>query len=232
MSSTQPTSADKFANGVTAFFFLNVNFILQMLYFLLLVTGFSAAVGLVFVLIGLPMLSFMFAAARKLAIFDHQFSAGMLGLRPAPIQDTFDPRGRGLLGTLGAYLSSTFTWQSLFYHFIKFLFSIVTFSLIWTLFPIWILEIILNVVGINTGQLIARMIHALAITSQRISDVFLVENAPNMREPYEKPKREFEDDDLFMEKPKRDARYLMDDEPEVAYYIDDEGEIVRRLEKR
>lgn len=227
-----PTSqAHHIAKGVNSFFYLNINFILSMIYFSLLVSGFTLAFGLIFILIGLPLFAFMIAAMRKLAIFDRQFSAAMIGRTVPPMQDPIPAVQGGLLTRLRAYLTSPFTWQSGFYMLLKFMLSSVTFTIAWTLFPFWLLELILNSIGIDTGQIIARMMFWLAWGSQVISDVFIGENLDMSNSTAEKPKRRA-DRAGEEEKPKRETGYRLDENLESVYYLDDEGEIVQRVEKR
>lgn len=222
--------AQHLAKGMTSFFFLNINFILSSIYFSLLISGFALAFGLIFILIGLPLIAFMIAATRKLAIFDRQFSNAMLGQPVTPLDDPMPFVEGGLLARLSAYLASPFTWQSAFYMFLKFPISVTTFSIAWSLFPFWLLELLLNFVGMDTGQIIARMMTLMASGSQAISDVFIGENLETTAEVDAKPKRQStarEADDLG----EKTKRRILEDTPESVYYLDDEGEIVQRLEK-
>lgn len=227
---TSDTQAHHLAKGMTGFFYLNINLLMSSIYFSLLISGFALAFGLSFVLIGLPLFAFMIAMTRKLAVFDHQFSNAMLRRPIAQIHDPMPLVNGGLLTRLRAYFASPFTWQSAFYMFLKLPISATTFSIAWSLFPFWLLELVLNFIGIDTGQIIARMMSLLASGSQAISDVFIGENLETAAEFVEKPKRDADVPDAFEagEKPKR---RVLDDDPESIYYLDDEGEIVQRLQK-
>ncbi len=226
----EQTSGQSLASGLNSFFFLNIDFFMTVLYFALLVSGFALAFGLSFILIGIPLFAFMLAAMRRIAMFDRQLVTGILR-KPTPRFDPdIQPQRCDLLGYIMAQLTNPFTWQSAFYVFGKFMLTTMTFSLAWSVFPFFILEaLILMPLGITNGLVTSAILRLMAGAIDGFGRVLIDDNAADAQAL--KPKRQsgyYEDDATeLLEKPKRRERLVGVDEPEVAYYIDDEGEIVR-----
>jgi hypothetical protein len=173
-----------------------------------LVAGFATAIGLSFVLIGLPLLLFMLASARKTAAMDRQLMAAILGHTAQEVEDDLNLRGANLGERLGAHLGSLTTWRSLLYLLLQLPIGCLTLMTAFTLLPFIALEVlILAPLTIDMRLLTVRILHGVATGLYRFNGLLL---------PTRKRKRA--PDSLH-------NRLEAEDDGEVAYYLDDDGEI-------
>lgn len=194
-------------------------FFLGTFYFMLLVSGYASAIGLSLVLIGIPLLLFTLASTRVLADIDRRMMAAILDLDiPRTTQD-IDMRGANLGERLGMLLGSGITWRSLIYLLLKMPIGIITFTASMILLPLMAIELlILAPLTIDLRLITARMLRWLAVGSYRAVDWLLpVEKhrkAKAKRSRLELDEQDDEEDEAFA-----------DEDREVRYYIDSEGEI-------
>jgi Putative sensor len=82
-------------------------------YFTWLVTGLATGVGLAITLIGIPLLTLVFASVRPLLAAERAMSNALLGteIPSAPLA----PKGEGWLGRLKAYWTDSATWRGIGY---------------------------------------------------------------------------------------------------------------------
>lgn len=87
-------------------------------YFVWLVTGLSAGLGLLITLIGIPLLTLVLASARPLAAFERGLANELLGadIPGAPLA----PAGSGWIGRLKAYWTDGRTWRGMLYLLLRF----------------------------------------------------------------------------------------------------------------
>lgn len=191
-------------------------FFLGMLYFMLIVAGYSASIGLSFILIGIPLLLFTIASTRTLADIDRRLMAAVLDIEAPRTPQDLDLRGENLGTRLGMLLGSGLTWRSLVYLLLKMPIGMITFMASMALLPLMALELlILAPLTIDLRLLSARLLRWLALGSYHAVDWMLPTEASTA------PERE---------KPKRSRLELADDEEDLSddrYYIDSEGEIQR-----
>lgn len=150
------------AYGCRSWLYMVLNYVLGVTYFSALLAGFATAFGLSIVWIGIPFLVFMFAASRRLAVFDRWLAAALLGIDTVPLQDDINVRGRNILTWAGAYLSSATTWQRVVYLLIKLPLGMVSITIAMMIAPLFVLELLLNLLGINTGMMTGQLMRALA----------------------------------------------------------------------
>ncbi|MBK8020565.1 MAG: sensor domain-containing protein [Chloroflexi bacterium] len=116
-------------------------FFLGMLYFMLIVAGYSASIGLSFILIGIPLLLFTIASTRTLADIDRRLMAAVLDIEAPRTPQDLDLRGENLGTRLGMLLGSGLTWRSLVYLLLKMPIGIITFTASMALLPLMALEL-------------------------------------------------------------------------------------------
>lgn len=185
---------------------LFANFWFGLAYFTFIIGGFALALSLSIVLIGIPLLLFMLATTRTLAALDRRVMAAILGVEPPADFDDVDTRGANLGERLGMFLGSTTTWRSLLYLLVKFplgIASIIASLLI--LFPLAVEVLLLAPLTIDLHLITVRLMRWSAAGLYHVNNFFL-------------PKG----------KPKRLSRLELvedDDERDLRYYIDSEGEI-------
>ena len=112
--------------------YLLAAFPLGVAYFIVLVTGLSAGVGLAITLIGIPILAAMVVVWVGLGGFERQLTMWWLGAQIGPMAPPAAP-GATLWRRAMSWLSNRVTWTSLLYLFAKFPFGLFTFVLITTL---------------------------------------------------------------------------------------------------
>lgn len=185
---------------------LFANFWFGLVYFIFLIAGFSLALSLSFVLIGIPLLLFMLAATRTLALMDRRVMAEILDVAAPADFDDVDTRGANLGERLGMYLGSWATWRSALYLLVKFPLGMLSFTLsMLILLPLALEVLILAPLTIDLHLLTVRLMRWSATGLYRINNLFL---------PTGKAKR-----------PSRLELVEEDIEEEPRYYIDAEGEI-------
>ena len=185
---------------------LFANFWFGLAYFIYIVGGFALALSLSFVLVGIPLLLFMLATTRTLAMLDRRIMAEILGVEAPPDFDAVDMRDANLGERLGMYLGSWATWRSALYLLAKFPLGIASFTISWLiLLPLAIEVLLLAPLTIDLHLLSARLTRWSALVIYRINNWLLPSG-----------------------KAKRTSRLdLVEDdaEAEPRYYIDAEGEI-------
>lgn len=201
--------------------YLFIDWLLGMVYFTLLTVGLALGVALLIVGVGIPILVLTLMGARYMAALDRQVARALLNVEVTPLQPGLDEDDLGLRERLSVLLKSAFTWQSMVYLFFKLflgVFEITAWSMV---LPFYLLELMVNMVGIKTGQITGRIMYGLGLALNTVAETMLA--APPDMEA-EKAKREPDAD----EKPKRTI-YDDDDGPEVdedfIYFIGDDGEI-------
>jgi hypothetical protein len=194
-------------------FSLIAHFFLGMAYFGFLMAGYATAIGLSFVLIGIPLLLFMLATTRVLAAIDRRLIGAILDEDTPDVADDVDTTGANLGERIGLYLGSGTTWRSLFYLLLKFPLGMVAFTAAMFLLPLLALEVlILGPLTIDMRLASVRLQHTIAVGLHRGSGLLL---------PAAKRKRA------------RDvSRLETRDADEPVYFLDDEGEIVLRKRNR
>lgn len=187
---------------------LITHFASGMVYFMLVMMGYSVSLGLSFILVGIPLLLFTLASTRALAAMDQRLFAALLDLPAPEIADDLDLRGANLGQRLGMYLGSGTTWRSLIYLLLKFPIGIGALMASMFILPLLAFEVlILGPLTIDMRLASVRLLHGLAIGAHKIPGLLL---------PTGKRKR----DTSRLETPEA--------EEEPQYYIDDDGEIVLR----
>ncbi len=187
-------------------FSLIVSFALGITYLAFFAAGYAVSLGLSFVLIGIPLLLFMLASTRAAAAMDRRLMAAVLNA-DAPTMDE-DPalQGMNLGERLGHYLGSALTWRSLIYLALKFPIGIFSFMFAICILPLLAIEVlILGPLTIDMHLISVRLLHGVTMGLHRAEGLLL---------PSRKPKRAG-----------RSRLELVEEEP--AYYLDDDGEIIK-----
>ncbi len=187
-------------------FSLIAHFFLGSAYITFLIAGFATAIGLSFVLVGIPLLLFMLATTRTLAKLDRQMMGALLDTPTPEMVEDIDPRGANLGERIGMYMGSITTWRSALYLFAKFLIGLLSITAAFVILPLLAIEVlILAPLTIDMRLISVRLLHWTAIGLHKGSGVLL---------PTSK-------------KRKRDTSRLETVETaEPTYTIDDDGEIM------
>ncbi len=199
--------------------YLFIDWLLGMVYFTLLTVGLALGLSLLIVGIGIPILVMTLMGARYMAALDRRVARALLNVEVSPLHPGLEENDLSLGERLRTLLNSSFTWQSLVYLFFKLflgVFEITAWSMV---LPFHLLELLVNMVGIKTGQITGRILYGLALALNTVGETMLA-GPPDVE--VEKAKRQLEDED----KPKRD--FYDDDEVEAndfIYFIGDDGEI-------
>ncbi len=189
---------------------LFANFWFGLAYIIFIVGGFSLALSLSVVLIGIPLLLFMLAATRTLAQIDRRVMATILDADAPEDFDDGDMRGANLGERLGMLLGSGATWRSALYLLAKFPLGILSLLMsIFILLPLAVEVLLLAPLTIDLHLITVRLMRWSAVGLFRINNWLL---------PKGKSKRAGKT---------RNRLEIIEDEPEAEprYYIDDEGEI-------
>ena len=203
---------DALTDGKTLRYWLALfaNFWLALAYVVLISVGYTLAINLAIVLIGIPLLMFMLASTRTLARMDRRLMATILDV-PAPEDfDDLNLRGANFGERLGMLLGSGVTWRSLLYLVVKFPISILALLISMViLIPLLIELFILAPLTIDLHLISVRTMRWLALGLYKVNNLCL---------PKGKTKRASLD---------RERLEIIEDDPEAEprYYIDDEGEI-------
>jgi hypothetical protein len=190
---------------------LVANFGLGLGYFIFVTVGFTIAVSLIPLLVGIPLVLFMLATIRTLAVIDRQLVASLLQIDLREVVDDVDARGANLGSRLGFYLGSATTWRSLLYLAVRFgvgMISLVVASLIWI--PLAFELLLLAPLTIDMHLISVRLLHFTAVQLSKFGGFLL---------PTQKGKRIGTLNRLALE----------DDEPRV--YLTDDGELVEMVVK-
>ena len=94
-------------------------------YFAWLVTGLAAGLGLAITLLGIPILTLVFATVRPLLAGERAMSNALLGTDIAP--SALAPGGEGWINRLKAYWTDSATWRGIAYLLARFPVGIATF---------------------------------------------------------------------------------------------------------
>jgi hypothetical protein len=99
---------------------------LGVLYFTWLVTGIATGLGLAITVIGIPVLTLVFATVRPLLAGERAMSNALLGtsIASAPLA----PEGDGWFGQLKAYWTDSATWRGILYLLLRFPIGTATFT--------------------------------------------------------------------------------------------------------
>ena len=113
--------------------YLLLSFPLGIFYFVLIVTGLSVGFGLVFTLIGIPILFVTLLLWRVFASFECLLSKIMLGIDVGSVPME---QKDGLWGKIKNYLTDSYTWKGLVYVLLKFPIGIFSFVVLTTLLSV------------------------------------------------------------------------------------------------
>jgi Putative sensor len=101
-------------------------------YFTWLVTGLATGLGLAITIVGIPILTLVFATVRPLLALERRLSNALLG-SAIPASD-LAPAGEGLWGRLKAYWTDGATWRGVAYLLLRFPVGVFTFTVVVTVF--------------------------------------------------------------------------------------------------
>lgn len=187
-------------------FSLIVSFALGITYLAFFAAGYAVSLGLSFVLIGIPLLLFMLASTRAAAAMDRRLMAAVLDADTPAVDEDPALQGMNLGERLGHYLGSALTWRSLVYLALKFPIGIFSFLFAICILPLLAIEVlILGPLTIDMHLISVRLLHGVTMSLHRAEGLLL---------PSRKPKRAA-----------RSRLELVEEEP--AYYLDDDGEIIK-----
>lgn len=108
-------------------FYLLLSFPLGLIYFILLVTGFSLGFGLLIVWVGLLILALMLGVWWALIAFERQMAVGLLHVRMGPMEKERLPQA-SLWTQIKTFLSNPVTWKGLVYLIAKLPLGIISFT--------------------------------------------------------------------------------------------------------
>lgn len=199
--------------------YLFLNFFMGTIYFSVFISLLSLGLGLAVILIGIPILYGTLVAMAWTTLFDRRFNAALFADPETLAAVNAQPRTT-LMGGFG-YILGKFITGTL---------SIVALSL---LVPLFVLEIILMLVGMNTRQFTAHLTHAIANALMGLQfaggpaskSLRTVEVPDGEISRHEKAKHKLKNDDLV------DFQFYDDEDDEsgeIVYYIGDDGEIMTR----
>ncbi len=194
---------------------LNIHLFLGLAYWMLLFSLLGIAVGLTFVLIGIPLLLLTFASIPTLAKADQQMMSALLD-DDSPEVELIDTRGENLGERLGRYLGTRSTWASALYLFLKVPVGVLGITFAWMILPFLAFEVlILAPLTISQRPITVRMLHWTARGLHRLPGLLL----PRVKQ---KPGAKWRDT----------SRLREDVQEEPVYYLDDDGEIVEGYQRR
>ena len=98
----------------SSLFYMVLSLATGIFYFTWVVAGFSVSLGLVFVLIGIPLLILFFGSVRVLSLVEGRLVEVMLGER-MPRRPLYAARGRNWLQRIGDMFTDVRTWSTLLY---------------------------------------------------------------------------------------------------------------------
>ncbi len=186
---------------------LFANFWFGLAYIIFVIGGFPLALSLSVVLVGIPLLLFMLATTRTLALLDRRLMATILDVEPPQDFDDIDMRGANLGERLGMLLGSMATWRSALYLLVKFPLGIVSITLsLLILLSLAVEVLLLAPLTIDLHLITVRLLRWSAVALYRINNFFL---------PKGKSKR-FSRLELVENEPEDDLRYYIDDDGEIA----------------
>ncbi|MDZ4768887.1 MAG: sensor domain-containing protein [Chloroflexota bacterium] len=219
---------------------LFVQVFLGTLYYGLIVAGFAAAIGLSFVLVGIPLLLFCLSATRTLADIDRRLMASVLNIDAPDTIDDLDLEGANIGERLGMLLGSGVTWRSLVYLALRLPIGALAITGLFMVLPFLALEMmILAPLGIDMRLLTPRLLRGLALVSYHAASWVLptypqIQTQPVKRVSAEKAKRTRLDrtDDPYEHVLRDDADYRDDDGDDARTFLDHDGELHTRRRVR
>ncbi len=119
----------------SALFYLVLSLATGIFYFTWVVAGFSLSLGLVFALVGIPLLILFFGSVRVLSLVEGRLVEVMLGER-MPRRPLYAARGRSWLQRIGDMFTDLRTWSTLFYMLMMLPLGIVYFTVAITVFSL------------------------------------------------------------------------------------------------
>jgi hypothetical protein len=210
---------------IRGWIYLLLNFILGTTYFSVFTAGFFTGVGLLIILIGIPILLLTFASARWMTTFDRRFTAALFGSELREIDEE--------IGYTRSAPPSTL--HGIGYVLGKFLIGILSIMALSLLVPLFILELALQMGGLNTGQISGRITHALTVgllatgasRTVKVAEAGLETTGRRVivgpADVPEKAKRKNDHMALALDEDEDE-----DNEGEIVYFIGDDGEIHTR----
>jgi Putative sensor len=114
------------ARGYTALTHHLLGLPLGVIYFTWLVTGLATGLGLAITLLGIPVLTLVFATVRPLLAGERALSNALLGtsIEPVPLA----PGGELWIGRFKAYWTDSATWRGMLYLLLRFPIGMATFT--------------------------------------------------------------------------------------------------------
>lgn len=109
--------------------YLLLAFPLGIIYYVILMVGFTLGIGLSVLAVGLAILVGVVVGVRFIASFERRLANALLGTAIATPDDV-QADGEGMLGTVKAYLTAASTWRGLGFVVLKFPIGILSFVLL------------------------------------------------------------------------------------------------------
>ena len=109
-------------------FYMVLSLATGIFYFTWVVTGLSVSLGLVFVLVGIPLLILFFGSVRLLSLVEGRLVEVMLGER-MPRRPLYSARGRNWMQRIGDMFTDVRTWSTLFYMLLMLPLGIIYFTI-------------------------------------------------------------------------------------------------------
>jgi hypothetical protein len=189
-------------------FSLIVHFFLGVGYFSFLIAGYSTALSLTFILIGIPLVLFMLGTTRTLARMDRQIMDAVLDTSTPEMEEDVDVRGANLGQRIGLYLGSGTTWRAALYLLAKFPIGLLSITVAMLILPLLALEVlILAPLTIDMRLISVRLLHWFAIGLHKGSGVLLPTTKKRKRD-------------------RNTERLESDEQAEPVYMLEDDGEII------
>jgi hypothetical protein len=213
----QPTTSA--AYGCRSWLYMLLNLGLGTAYFTFMILGYMLGFGLSLIWIGLPILALMLVLTRRIASFDRWIASKFIGIKLAKREDDLHTHNANPLHLVGAHLTSATTWQDAVYLMMKLPLGITSFTMAIFAAPFFFFELLLTLLGINTGMITGRIMRAMAAG---------LSGTMGGLNPAVEPTVQYVAVPVREEKAKR--RLELDDES--GYFIDDDGEIGLAKQKR
>jgi len=109
-------------------FYMVLSLATGIFYFTWVVAGLSVSLGLVFVLVGIPLLILFFGSVRLLSLVEGRLVEVMLGER-MPRRPLYSARGRNWMQRIGDMFTDVRTWSTLFYMLLMLPLGIIYFTI-------------------------------------------------------------------------------------------------------
>lgn len=207
----QPSTS--MAYGCRSLLYMFLNFGLGIAYFTFMLIGYTLGFSLSLIWIGLPLLAMMLVLTRRLANLDRWMAGKMLGIKQADIPDDLNIQNANPLHVVGAHLTSATTWQSAVYLMMKFPLGMVSMTMGVLSAPFFLIELLMTLIGINTGMITGRILRAMAAGLSGGIGGLTPAAAPEPRYVAVPEHRESK------------AKHRLEMDYDSEYFIDDDGEI-------